>query len=54
MIDNRNFPEWLNVKIVGNTLHLRGTPKKEDIGEIIIEIIETRELILREFIISVS
>ena len=54
MIDNRKLPEWLNVKIVGNTLHLWGTPKKEDIGEIVIEIIDTRELILREFIISVS
>ena len=31
-----------------------GNPKKEDIGEIVIEIIDTRELVLREFIISVS
>ena len=54
MIDNRKLPEWLNVKILKNTLHLWGTPKKEDIGEIVIEIIDTRELVLREFIISVS
>ena len=54
MIDNRKLPEWLNVKIVGNTLHLWGTPKKEDIGEIVIEIIDVRDLIIREFIISVS
>ena len=54
MIDNRKLPKWLKVKIVGNTLHLWGTPKKEDIGEIVIEIIDTRELVLREFIISVS
>ena len=54
MIDNRKLPEWLNVKIVDNTLHLWGTPNKEDIGQIMIEIIDVRELVLREFIISIS
>ena len=54
MIDYRKLPEWLNVKIEANTLYLWGTPKKVDIGEIVIEIIDVRDLIIREFIISVS
>ena len=54
MIDYRKLPEWLNVKIEANTLYLLGTPKKVDIGEIVIEIIDVRDLIIREFIISVS
>ena len=36
MIDNRKLPDWLKVKIEDNTLHLWGTPKKEDKKEIMI------------------
>ena len=54
MIDNRKLPKWLVVEIVENTVYLWGTPKKEDIGKIMIEIIDVRELVLREFIISIS
>ena len=54
MIDNRKLPKWLEVEIVENTLYLWGTPKKEDIGKIMIEITNEGDLILREFIIRVS
>ena len=54
MIDNRKLPKWLKVKIEANTLYLWGTPKKVDIGQITIEIMDKRDLIIREFIISIS
>ena len=36
MINNRKLPKWFKVKIEDNILHLWGTPKKEDIEEIMI------------------
>ena len=49
----RKLPVWLNVKVEDGMLHLWGIPPKEDIGQIMIEIIDTSDLVLREFLISV-
>ena len=54
MIDNIKLPKWLRVEIVQNTLYLWGTPQKEDMGEIIIQLIGVKNFILREFTIDVS
>ena len=54
IIDNRKLPKWLQVEILKNNLYLWGTPQKEDIGRIMIQLIGVDNFILREFTIDVS
>ena len=54
MRDNRLLPVWLDSEVKLNVIHLKGIPRKEDIGDYKIRIINSAGYIIRDFDINVE
>ena len=51
---NRRLPTWLDVEIEAGVIHFYAAPNNLDVGEILIQIIQGKDRIIKEFWINVQ
>ena len=51
---NRKLPKWLEVDIVDDVIYFSGTPKEPDQGRLMIQIIDKKDYVVKEFYIDIK